>query len=181
MPRLAGSPMVSSTRKRPSNPQSGSQAPTISPEVAQCYWVRAPQWCATRRSYADSRQCPRSSPNAVDTGSSMSVNDHANSPHDAKTGLLNDFSEIASRTVQHLKPRPPSGNVVNSTPAIATRNEGPAPSNGTPPARQRNEVGRPMFSLVYDIQLSMPQRGTSAKLAMRHASTSQLARGHGIT
>ena len=24
------------------------------PEVAQCHWIRAPQWCATRRSYASS-------------------------------------------------------------------------------------------------------------------------------
>ena len=62
---------------------------------------------------------------------------------------------------------------MNSTPAIATRNERPAPSNETTPARQRNEVGRPMFSLVYDIQLSIPQRRTSAQLAMRHASTSR--------
>ncbi|KAL1691842.1 hypothetical protein GGG16DRAFT_102201 [Schizophyllum commune] len=111
------------------------------------------------------RQCPRSSPNAVDTGSSMwlipmprrpgspmltfvfssprlpasifvdgpiqheSVNDRASSPNSAKTGLLNDFSEIASRTVQHLRPQPPSGNVMSSTPAITTQNEGPAPSN----------------------------------------------------
>ena len=84
-----------------------------------------------------------------------------------------DHDASSERRPRRLKPQPPSGNVVNSTPAIATRNEEPAPSNGTPPARQRNEVGRPMFSLVYDLQLSMPQRGTSAKLAMRHASTSQ--------
>ncbi|KAI5828840.1 hypothetical protein K523DRAFT_363788 [Schizophyllum commune Tattone D] len=216
--------------------QCGSQAPTISPEVAQCHWVRAPQcashelrpslrcWqvhqCLSRQSNASAnghlndlgilpfsitttrkrvnvsraspmtcykgspmlspklsicprqrpeatqeRQCPRSSPNAVDTGSSMwlipmprrpgspmltfvfssprlpasifvdgpiqheSVNDRASSPNSAKTGLLNDFSEIASRTVQHLRPQPPSGNVMSSTPAITTQNEGPAPSN----------------------------------------------------
>ncbi|KAL1729543.1 hypothetical protein EV714DRAFT_273596 [Schizophyllum commune] len=110
----------------------------------------------------------------VDTGSSMreSVNDRASSPNDVKIGLLNDFSEIASRTVQHLKPQPPSGNVVSSTPAITTQNEEPARPM-TRPARRRNEVGWPMFSLVYDIRRSIPQRRTSAQLAMRHASTSQ--------
>ncbi|KAL1678974.1 hypothetical protein EV122DRAFT_277573 [Schizophyllum commune] len=126
------------------------------------------------------RQCPPSSPNAADAGSSMreSVNDRASSPNDVKIGLLNDFSEIASRTVQHLKPQPPSGNVVSSTPAITTQNEEPARPM-TRPARRRNEVGWPMFSLVYDNRRSMknqrPTRNATCVdlTASRHSASNR--------
>ncbi|KAI5890146.1 uncharacterized protein SCHCODRAFT_02736885 [Schizophyllum commune H4-8] len=180
MPQQMGSPMISSTRTPPSNFK-WLASTAISPEVAQCHGFRAPQCIGWTQCHGDwVAQCRPPTPEIVDFAvrnlgnppmPHESVNDRASLPNDAKTGLLNDFSEIASQTIQHLKPQPPSGNVVSSTPAITTRNEGSGPINGTPPARQRNEVGRPMFSLFYDMPRPIPQRRTSAQLAMRHAST----------
>ncbi|KAL1710228.1 hypothetical protein EV121DRAFT_168635, partial [Schizophyllum commune] len=107
-----------------------------------------------------------------------SINDRVSLLNVARTGQLNAqwlHQTPPASSPEQPRVSSPSHKVAmlgSSTWTTTTRNKGPAWSNGTLSARRRNEVGRPMFYLTYDIQMSMPRQRTSAQVAMRHSSTS---------